>query len=447
MNKKHSVFSGNKGPRTMRGAALLIGSVTLLICGAVAVLLTCSDAIIPYAMIGDAGSYDLTSPYELVDTSTSTSPIITVHDVNTGGISIKTVRERSDGSVEILLGGSNVVSGIPAALHNVVPSPTTTYNREQTDYPISPGFADGTSIVGVADDMASFDHTLEDFISLASVSRNAKYTVVTITGMIEHGKFIEIQEQNESLRLFSNYYVSGYNAATAVFNENRHPMYRDRVYYFDPNYFSAGGYNPPAGRFRPRGNKEQGGGFDVLIWDGANPKRATFSVSYDNGRTYKKTIVDWSAVRFAEVPLYGVVWETLDEDGLVVNNRDGDPFANLNIEVNGPAPNYTATINLNLYPDGADTPPPLSVAVGAYPIFTPMNATAKRFYLETGGIKYSSSVDINGIRVELSDRIRVSAIKGASSGGPVDVIVYIDTVDPATGNPGVPVKLTLTISS
>ena len=409
-------------------------------------LLGCGEAKLPFMAQDFVMEYDITSPYTFQWRSSGSEPMIGYEiPVNPMGIAIKQVKSFSDGSVAIILGGTSVINGIPDGLRQVYwpytgvtgdisgsPSPGVTSIK--TDYPVT-----GVGLPTSGPFMFPFtDVPIEDMISLKKVNQNAKYTAVTISGMVGHDRFIDVREENESLRLLTQYYIDGYNANSALYNTNRYPMYRGIVYYQDPNFFSNSGFNPIPPVVYRGPQQGQRGGFNVLIWDGANPKQATFNVSYDNGRTFKKTTVDWNAVQFKNVALTNVKW--VEAPPGIVNSQ----YAL--IAVSGTSSPYAATITLDQYTQDHYFPPRTSIAEGGQPQFTPANATVKRFYFTGSGTVRDGVYYGSGVAAELGDRVRVWAIKGAGTVTGETIDLCIDVVDPSGSPATITLRMTVNVT-
>ncbi|MDR0527198.1 MAG: hypothetical protein LBG79_05230 [Spirochaetaceae bacterium] len=412
------------------------------------VLAECSPAQLPLMSRDVSVDFDLTSPYSYMDGSYPK-----YIDVNPPGISIKQTRRLSNGATEITLGGNAVFNGIPAALHEVNYNPTpSTYAYLRTDYPKN--ILTGGSPIPIPP-LVTTQRPIENSFSLGTVSRNSKYTAVTISGMVQDKNFVDIIEENESLRLFSQYYITSYNRISSHFNPSRTPMLKELVYYNPPNYFSDNGSTPVTLLYRGPNSAVQKGGFNVLIWDGANPKRANYKISYDGGKTYSTIIVDWNNVTFAEEQLTNVTWQNTpkytDDDTV---NTGYKVFDSTNCSLPTPSGTlikvYTLTMNTALsewYGDDIirqyplpDHPPPDSRIEGLQPLFVPANASNKYFYFteddatQTGydpaadgfpglgpfGAQsiYASNGGINYAKVELQDRLRITALQGVDVTGP-----------------------------
>ncbi|MDR2468162.1 MAG: hypothetical protein LBD22_04285 [Spirochaetaceae bacterium] len=341
--------------------------------------------------------------------------------VNPAGISMTEVRELTDGTIEITLGGSNVINGMPEGVHYVrfPDGNEDATSIKETDFPIS-----GTSRSLQPDPQEL--RPLENSICLKSIAENAKYTVVTISGMLRHDIYTKIFEKNESLRLLSEFYIETANWNSIMFNSKSPIMTRELTFYQDPNLFTADGRVSYAWRI-PRGNGQQNGGFSVLIWDGANPKKADFQISYDNGVTYKNITVNWQNVKFAEVPLRMFRW--LPTNNLTVNSS----YQKQGIGLNGSGASYSASVSLSQYHSSDLELPDTAIAEGLNPVFSPANATVKKFYFYDGFQKYyTPRYDGQYSTVELADRLRITAKKDAGPG--VDTVQLIITdVEDITG--------------
>ncbi|MDR2510817.1 MAG: hypothetical protein LBC77_09265 [Spirochaetaceae bacterium] len=418
---------------------------------------SCSDASIPFMYREVGYDFDLTSAYEYLLQSTPPSPPPTGYlEVNPRGLSIKSSRELSDGSVEIILGGDSVDNGMPDAIHAINFPPDTPFNpstdTKGTDFVITDNQSQKSPTVPPDPGTPS---TLENSIALGTVSKNSKYTVATISGMLNHQNFVQVKEENNSLRLLTQYYIDGYNARSALFNPNRNPMFKDLVYYKDPNFFSENGFSPTEEVYR--GRKDQRGGFNVLIWDGAEPKKAVYRISNDDGRTFKKFTVDWSHVKFANAPLIKVEWKN-SISGVAVNPSYANGMASPGTFSPGGfmlGQSVRATLS-SFYPTTDTYPPTGSIVEGLTPEFTPANATNRNFFfisatdysfidnndpqsfpVPRNGPPYSTKFYLPegtnektaAVVVELADRLRVSAIKGGPTdfdgAGGLTAIVYL----------------------
>ncbi|MDR2468163.1 MAG: hypothetical protein LBD22_04290 [Spirochaetaceae bacterium] len=386
----------------------------------------CTISEIPLLSRKADSSVELTAPYEWIDANGYIQRL----EVNTGGISIRNARVRSDGALEIMLGGSVAVNGIPQALHEIVwpDGVVPLANLKKTDFPV-------TGTLQTFPPRSQDPRPIEDSISLKTVSENSKYTAVTISGLLTHINFISLREENEALRLYSKNYINGYNSMSALFNPSVIPMIRELVYYQDPNFFSDNGYNPASPIYR--GSKAQGGGFTFLIWDGANPKRAVFSISYDNRKTFRKAFVDWSNVQFTDVPLQSIEWQNTIRASVNSNYHD--------ITLGGSGPGgWTGSAIIGQYTSSDLFQPAASIAEGLSPVFAPSNATNKNFHFEDMAGQILGAVYTGTYtRIELEDRVRISALRDAGTG--IDTAKLIIAVSGAQGAP--PSQVTLTITA
>jgi hypothetical protein len=368
-------------------------------------ILCCSAAVVPYIEEDATGKIELTSPYIWKDSSGTEHSF----NMNTEGISIKQIRKISDGSIEIYLGGSMVANGIPETLH-CVPYPDNAdisgtldeSNSIVSDYKIieaQQGYPPNTSVL----------RNMEKAIALGAQNKDARFTVVTISGLVPHDRFITINEENDSLRLFSEAHEKEFNAISAVFYRESLPLRRIVTFYEDPNYFSNDGmlHN----ELVYRGSKTQKGGFNILIWNGADNKRAVYTVR--NGHEVSKFIVDWNNVNFFDIPLMNVVWNATQISTVI------SEYNNIILSsANEASKQYVANATIKSYTSSdIDGRPPLSVAEGLAPTFSPSNATVKKFYFkDTSGIIYQDNfLELDHVRFEVADRVRVSAIKNAGT--------------------------------
>ncbi|MDR2468161.1 MAG: hypothetical protein LBD22_04280, partial [Spirochaetaceae bacterium] len=172
----------------------------LIVTGALAVsIVSCMEALVPLMTRDVSGRYDLTSPYEYV----RNDEYITPFAVNPAGVSIKYTKERSDGSVQIVLGGTTVTNGIPQAMHEIMypqkQTPGATYLVKQTDYPRGIIASMTAADIEWGQVPPDVEMPLENGISLGAVSKNSKFTAISISGMVQNDKkFVVIREQNES---------------------------------------------------------------------------------------------------------------------------------------------------------------------------------------------------------------------------------------------------------
>lgn len=307
---------------------------------------TCKQTSVPTMMKDESGRVRLTGHYifpfdagmdpKVIDADLSWPWNVRVSPVNPSGVGIKSVYKASDRSTHVELNGTVMAyndfgnqNGIPEGLHAIVTSqtyyPTTTIPHTitdtiiETDYPIpalpyeTAAYTDQIKTL-MAGKTVPLDIPLEKMISLSGLFKNSKYTAVTVSGLARSHR-TRAREKNESLLLFAKSATSPYGGFSAIFDAASIPAYREISYDLDPNLFSYKGrdtaLNPT--RMPLRGSSIEGGGYNVLIWDGAAEtrgwkKQAQFDFSYDYGRTWERTVVDWSDVKFTDVPLQYMAW-------------------------------------------------------------------------------------------------------------------------------------------
>jgi hypothetical protein len=335
---------------------------------------------------------------------------------------------------------------------------------------------------------AALDVPLENMISLRALYDNPAYTAVTISGLAK-AQGARVREKNDSLLLFTKQTIAPYGQFTTVFDSASVPAYRTGSS-FNINNFTREGQDisypgqaamPLRGSSTPRGSGEYegGGGYNVLIWDGANlrgaKKQAQMDFSYDiERRRWEKTVVDWTDVKFAAVPLQYMAWYV----------SAGIYYPNQNVYFKGTAPYIEKTeLDAGVYKtftlsiDGTKLLlPPVDVDNFLIPSFYPANSTEKKVYLTeknapidptfggtkltelafdpdgnplTGALFDSEGIPLYSYIVEIYDRIRIR--KGIPATADTTVNIYCDTKPPkdnsSVDSPVVTIKLALTITA
>lgn len=407
--------------RRLYAILIAAGALTALCAGCRA------TAILPLLQRDTSDTIELTSDYEWRD---DTGRLV-LCPVNPEGLGLKLSRKLADGTIELMLGGTLVRNGVPEALHRIpypqgVPfASVPTGNALTTDCVVG---EDSREYPPAADEL----RPLEDSIKLGRVSENSKYTMVTISGMVPHGSYVHVKEENESLRLLTERYLTDFNKTALVYKESAVPMIKDAVYHEDPNFFSDNGLVAP--KLIYRGNETQRGGFNLLIWDGADPKRAVYTIQANKGPSITKVIVDWSNVRYVEVPLQKVLWQD------TLPKTVTSAYRPIHLVSTAHPAGYAAEAIIQEYSTADAVRPNKSVAEGLSPQFMPENAANKNFYFRTvdGHIINRSYYETDHVRFELADRVRVLAIGGAGiTSNPERVTICINAPLDAESNQGV----------
>jgi hypothetical protein len=408
---------------------------------ALAAFQSCKEAVIPL-MSRDVDGIALAPSYTYPNSQTALSPYITKYSnfpVNPEGVGIRSVTQRSDGVTNIVLSGKvsgtrdgMSANGIPEGLHGIT--------SLVTDYPTMPTLSDPTPAdyprYRYPDDHLlkgePLDILLERQISLFSVSENAKYTAITLNGMVLTRPGVLINESNESIRLFAQYRPF-FNRATKL---NVFPA--ERVTYFtkDPNWFLVDGLTEQDGVGNDGYSR---GGFGVLIWDGASPKTAAFEILYDGDRTQRRFLVDWNAVTFEDVPLQYMAWYTTPPAPAPAPDSKGDIVT---VERVGPTPTTVIVENFTVLVKNVGTMlAGTSIDNFVTPSFYPSNATNKRVAIP--------ECNLGDFTVEIADRIKITRIGTATgSTGDGSFTATCDTYPPPQPTDGPlakPITLTVTL--
>jgi hypothetical protein len=280
---------------------------------------------------------------------------------------------------------------------------------------------------------------LENNIRLGSLYNNAKYTAVTISGLVESKPTgAMMKETGSTIRLFTEAWLNSQGQGNMPDYDRITFRWRQLTFGNYPNAFSIITNSDPIFR------GSNGGGLNILIWDGASPKSTTLEFSYDGGRTWNKTVVDYSGVSYEEVPLTYMAWYKgsspyyPDPNTAVIFNFD-PPLAISPNPTSGTEDIYTFSGEIRNFKFTNS-----SIDNFLIPSFYPSNATNKQVYLtDTNGPtgnKISIISDANWT-IEIADRIRVTCNKEGATDGTYNI--FCDTYPP--GGPSTPVQIMLTL--
>jgi hypothetical protein len=391
----------------------------------------CDPADIEPMTINEDGSVTLTGDYEYVDPTNPPPDSRILYPVNPAGVSIKTAYTDSAGKkyVELtgtvpqwtITGGGVSANGIPEGLHQI----KTTSATQPTDYP-RPIIAAGDQVYDYMTYRGK-DIPLENNIRLGSLYNNAEYTAVTISGLAS-GLGITLKETGNTIRLFTENYLNVGSQQDMTDFDRTAFQWRRRTFGNDPNYFSFA-----SGPKRGSGT----GGLNILVWNGASPKSTTLEFSYDGGRTWNKTVVDYSGVSFEYVPLEYMAWYKAPPQQYYPTPSGSDPvtlFDKVPKPTNpggalGVIYNFSVTIERTAKSE---------VDNFLIPSFYPSNASNKQFYLMENGIK-TTFVEDHNRRIEIADRIKITCKDSVTTGTTETFTIFCDTYPPGV-NPLDPVS-------
>jgi hypothetical protein len=415
----------------------------------------CGPADIEPMIVNEDGSVSLTDAYVYKDATPA--PVLAPHPyptqsipVNPAGVSIKTAYTDSAGNKRVELmgkvpqwtntGDGVSANGIPEGLHKIITgnAPVT----QLTDYP-RPTIAAGDQVYDYTPTpYRGKDIPLENNIRLGSLYNTAKYTAVTISGLAESKLGITMKETGSTVRLFTEAYLNAGGQNMTDYDRSAF-QWRRITFGSDPNKFPFGSYLDI-----PRGSGS--GGLNVLVWEGATPKNTALEFSYDGGRTWTKTVVDYSGVSFEDVPLEYMAWYKAPQAQYYPNANSGiDPVTAIVKTPKLPAPagalGDISDFNVTIGGRGGN-----SIADNfLIPSFYPANATNKQVYLTSDNTPQGSKMSIDDRdgewTVEIADRIRVTCKKDGAADKTYRI--FCDTYPPEVTATPVTIVLELIVSS
>jgi hypothetical protein len=388
-------------------------------------LVTCNPADMGLASVYEDGSAWLVADYKY-ETNIAVPPPFSVksYPVNPEGIGIKTAYRTSDGVGHIELAGTvlaykdSLANGIPEGLHKIQqPDNSSAGLSMNTDFKVTTP----TNTVYPSSPITIKDVLLEDAISLKSLYNYGNYTAVTIGGLVKSASMITVKETTSTVRLYTDQYKATTGSNVYIVNSD----YRQVYYGKNPNFFWVEGA-PSLGTSPeiPRGYGS--GGLSLLLWDGASPKSSTFEISYNSGRTWNTTIVDYSGVSFEATDLKYMAW--YKGNGVFPNQFS----SNITVSTVTPdTPNSSGIVETFAVDVALTGPGPYYVDDFVTPSFYPISAANKRVYLKQNNLPTGAQTDsvplTDGGTIRIADRIRIDISDTTAPIAGTDYIIYCDT--------------------